>query len=86
MGLINRAVPAAELDAVAYGFAERLAAGSQAAIRGTKRAINLLLHQGLRPLVDAQLGIETLTFLGADHRDGVQAALEKRAPEFGKTA
>lgn len=86
MGLINRAVPAAELDAVAYGFAERLAAGSQPAIRGTKRAINLLLQGGLRPLLDAQLGIETLTFLDRDHRAGVEAALEKRAPEFGRAA
>jgi enoyl-CoA hydratase len=85
MGLINRAVPAAELDAVAYGFAGRLAGGSQAAIRGTKRAINLLLQPGLRALVDAQLGIETLTFLGPDHREGVQAALEKRAPDFTVT-
>lgn len=82
MGLINRAVPAEELDAAAFGFAERLLKGSQPAIRGTKRAINLLLQQGLRPLVDAQLGLETLTFLGADHRTGVQALTERREPDF----
>lgn len=82
MGLINRAVPAAELDATSFGFAERMINGSQAAIRSTKRAINLLMQQGLRPLVDAQLGLETLTFLGADHRAGVQAMLDRKEPDF----
>ncbi|MGE5510770.1 MAG: enoyl-CoA hydratase-related protein [Bacteroidota bacterium] len=81
IGLINHALPADQLDARVYGLAERLATGSQQAIRGTKRAINMWMGN-VSAVVDAHLGLETLTYQGRDHRIGVDAFLEKKQPQF----
>jgi enoyl-CoA hydratase len=61
--------------------AERLAAGSQLAIRYTKRALNNWLRQA-GPIFDHSLALEMLTFSHADVREGVRAIRDKRAPRF----
>jgi enoyl-CoA hydratase len=81
IGLISDVVPADQLDARVYDLADRLAAGSQQAIRGTKRAVNMWMNN-VSAIIDAHLGLETLTYQGRDHRAGVEAFLEKRKPQF----
>lgn len=82
LGLINHAVPAAELDAAVYAMARRLAEGPRDAIRGTKVSVNIALKQLAHTILDTSIAAEALTMLGADHVEAMDAFVEKRAPVF----
>ena len=85
IGLINRCLPAEELDAVVDDYCERLLQGAQQAIRFTKIVLNQELKRVTHAVLDAGLAYEALTIRSADHREAVRAMQEKRAPEFGKS-
>ncbi|MDF8334903.1 enoyl-CoA hydratase/isomerase family protein [Novosphingobium cyanobacteriorum] len=82
LGLINQAVPMADLDDIAYGMAERLAKGATVAINLTKQAINLPLRRQFEGMVDASVFFEAISAMSDDHREAVMAFLEKRPPQF----
>jgi enoyl-CoA hydratase len=82
IGLITEACTAEALDARVNVIAEELAGGAAVAIRGTKRALNLVLRQQLEAAIDAHLGLETMSYLSEDHREAVTAFVEKRSPVF----
>jgi enoyl-CoA hydratase/carnithine racemase len=73
MGLVNRALPAAELLPQAYALAERLAAGSAPAIRGTKASVNRLLKSAVELVLDYSLEREQACFTTPEHQAAVQA-------------
>jgi enoyl-CoA hydratase len=81
-GLINRAVPADDLQTEALAVAERLAAGAPLAVRYTKLAVNQLLKQAMSTAFDYSTALELVTFVSADHKEALQAMTEKRAPKF----
>jgi enoyl-CoA hydratase len=81
IGLVSLCVPEEELDERALAVARRLAAGSQAAIRHTKLALNNWLRTA-GPAFDASLALEFLDMTGADVHEGVAAVREKRPPKF----
>ena len=82
LGVVNRVVPAAELAQETAKLAERLAKGATQAIARTK----LLLNQSLDSSLESQLQAEGIGFgacaATADMVEGVNAFLEKRAPDF----
>jgi enoyl-CoA hydratase len=82
VGLVNKVVPAAELDAEAMAFAVRLAAGAPLAVRYTKIAVNKLVKDALNVAFDTSTALELLTFLSDDHQEALRAMRERRAPEF----
>jgi enoyl-CoA hydratase len=82
IGLASESCPAGELDARVHAIAHRLAGGATAAIRLTKKAVNMDLRQRLDSLLEAHLGYETMSHLTADHREALDAFLNKRAPVF----
>jgi len=82
IGLINRAVPAEDLDRTVDELAQRLASGAGRAIQGTKLAINIRLKQVVHSILDASLAHEALSNLSQDHQEAVNAFREKRAPRF----
>ena len=82
IGLVNRVVPAAALDAEAMAFAERLAAGAPLALRYTKLAINKLVKDALNIAFDTSTALELVTFQSEDHQEALAAIHEKRAPVF----
>ncbi len=82
IGLVNRVVPAAELDAVAMAFAVRLAAGAPLAVQFTKQAVNKLVKDALNTAFDTSMALEMLTFRSEDHREALDALREKRPPSF----
>ena len=82
MGLINRALPAAELDAAVDEMAQRLANGASRAIQWTKLSINTTLRQVAQQVMDASLAYEALSNQTKDHQEAVNAFREKRAPRF----
>lgn len=84
IGLINRAVPASQLDAEADACCQMLLSGAQAAIRATKRLTNIELRRIATAVMDAGIALEQLSVRSADHREGLAALRERRAPRFGK--
>ena len=82
IGLINKVVPAADLQAEALAFAQRLAAGAPLAVRYTKLAINKLVKDALNIAFDTSTALELLTFHSDDHLEALAAIREKRAPKF----
>lgn len=82
MGLINHAVPAAELDARVDAFADRLAGGALQAIRTTKLSVNIGLKQLAQSIMDASIGYEGLSNRSRDHQEAVQAFPRKLPPAF----
>ena len=81
IGLVSLCVPRAELMDKAMAVANKLAAGSQQAIRLTKRSLNGWMNVA-RPIFESSLAMEMLCFLGEDAKEGVAAVKEKRAPNF----
>jgi enoyl-CoA hydratase len=81
LGLVSLCVPEEELEARALEIAERLAAGSQPAIRHTKLALNNWLRAA-GPAFDASLALEFLDMSGPDVPEGVAAIRERRKPGF----
>jgi len=82
LGLINRVVPAAELDAATAALAERIAAGPTNAYGATKR----LLNRSLANTLEAQLQAEAESFAACaateDFKEGIRAFVEKRQARF----
>jgi enoyl-CoA hydratase len=81
IGLVSLCVPADRVLPQALEVAQKLATGSQPAIRWTKRALNNWLRQA-GPIFDQSLALEMLTFFGPDVREGARAIREKRAPRY----
>lgn len=82
IGLINHAVPMEELDEKVFAMADRLAAGPREALYATKRALALQRNRMVKDLLEAHLGLETLTHLHASHREAALAFRDKREPNF----
>lgn len=81
IGLVSLAVDDEQLLPKAYELADRLALGSQSAIRWTKYALNNWLRQA-GPTFDASLALEFMGFAGPDVREGVASLRERRPPRF----
>ena len=81
IGLVSLCVPQDQLLPKAYEVADRLAAGSQTAIRWTKYALNNWLRQA-GPSFDASLALEFMGFAGPDVREGVASLRERRTPKL----
>lgn len=84
MGLINHCVPDEELDVVVDAFCQRMLNGAQGAIRATKILLNMELKRIVHSMMDAGLAYEARSVRSADHREAVQAMIEKRKPVFGQ--
>jgi enoyl-CoA hydratase len=84
IGLVNFALPANALDGEVDAFADRLARGAQAAIRGTKVTVNLALKALVQTGLDAGMALEALSAGTSDHREAIAAFRERRSPQFGE--
>jgi len=81
IGLVSLAVDDDQLLPKAYEIADRLAAGSQSAIRWTKYSLNNWLRQA-GPSFDTSLALEFMGFGGPDVKEGIASLRERRQPNF----
>jgi enoyl-CoA hydratase/carnithine racemase len=82
IGLLNRLVDDAELDAAVAALAERIAGQPPIAVRGTKRAVDRAAQQSLgEGLREAAIG-QAECIRSADFLEAVTANLEKRTPTY----
>jgi enoyl-CoA hydratase len=81
MGMVSLCLPPEEVLPKAMDIADKLAAGSQQAIRGTKSTLNGWMQMAA-PIFDNSLRMEMLCFLGEDAAEGIAAVKEKRPAVF----
>ena len=81
-GLVNRVVPAEELESATRELALRLAKSPTKAIGLAKRAINRALTMDLDQVLDYEVYGQETAGASDDHKEGIAAFLEKRAPNF----
>jgi 2-(1,2-epoxy-1,2-dihydrophenyl)acetyl-CoA isomerase len=82
IGLVNRAVPAAQLADAARAWAAELAALPTVAVGYMKRNLNAGLRGSLAEVLDAEALHMIRTFETEDHKGAAVAFVEKRAPSF----
>jgi 2-(1,2-epoxy-1,2-dihydrophenyl)acetyl-CoA isomerase len=82
IGIVNRVVPAADLERETRALASKIAGGPPRALAAAK----VLLDRGVNLDLDTCLAWEAISqglmMETADHREGLAAFFEKRAPRF----
>ncbi|MFB9517807.1 enoyl-CoA hydratase/isomerase family protein [Streptomyces purpureus] len=82
MGLVNRVVPAGELEKTARAWAERLAQGPTRALALTKQLVNASLDTDRATAFAAEaMAVET-TMTTRDANEGVASFVERRTPDY----
>lgn len=83
MGLVNRVVPAAELDAAVNEWTDKLGQRSPTALALAKRSFNAD-SDNIRGISNLALHAVKMFYDTAESKEGVAAFNEKRAPDFHK--
>ncbi|PWH17953.1 MAG: 2-(1,2-epoxy-1,2-dihydrophenyl)acetyl-CoA isomerase [Anaerolineae bacterium] len=81
-GLVNRVVPLDTLMMETQQLAAQLAAGPSGALGLSKRLFNRAVLPALEEILDYEAHLQEIAGRSAEHREGVAAFLEKRAPKF----
>ena len=81
-GLVNKVVPASELEKTTTELALKFAKAPTKAIGLIKRTLNKALSSDLDTLLEYEATVQEIASLTADHKEGTQAFLEKRPPQF----
>jgi 2-(1,2-epoxy-1,2-dihydrophenyl)acetyl-CoA isomerase len=82
MGLVNRVVAVAELDALAEDWGRRLAAGPTLALGLSKRLLDASSSVTLEQALEDEARCQHITYTSEDVREGIAAFLERREPRF----
>jgi len=80
LGLVNRAVPATELDRAVTALAQRIAAKSRRTVAIGKEAFYRQIDMELSAAYDYASQVMAYNMLAADAEEGIDAFLGKRAP------
>jgi enoyl-CoA hydratase/carnithine racemase len=81
-GLLNRLVPADQLDESVQEWARRLADGPTLALSMTKRMLNNEWNMDLLSAIESEAQAQALLMMGEDHRIFYEAFKEKTTPKF----
>jgi enoyl-CoA hydratase/carnithine racemase len=82
MGLVNRVVPDAELEAFVGNYADTIAGNAPLTIKAVKAVVSeMLKDESKRDLGRAQAAVEAC-FMSRDYEEGRKAFMEKRKPVF----
>lgn len=82
IGLVNRVLPHAELEAFALSWAERLAAAAPIALSLSKRMLNDSFAASLPAALEAEARAQAINAASEDMREAFEAFREKREPHF----
>jgi len=82
LGMINRVVPEDQLMSTAKEIAKKIATKSPAALKLAKQAINYGMQTSLETGLKYEYELYSLSLGLEDKAEGVNAFLEKRAPNF----
>ncbi|WP_189845923.1 enoyl-CoA hydratase/isomerase family protein [Streptomyces rubiginosohelvolus] len=82
LGLVNRTVPAGELEALAKEWAGRLAAGPTRALALTKQLVNSSLDGDRATAFAAEAAAQEINMTTRDANEGVTSFVERRPPTY----
>src|SRR5881397_1460114 len=82
IGLVNKVVPAGELEKTAREWGERLAQGPTFALGLSKRLLNRSLQSDLDTCLAEEAFSQALVAQSEDMREGIRSFMEKRPPTF----
>ena len=82
LGLVNRVVPAGELDDAVDEWAARLAAGPPLALSLTKRLLDDAAGMSLPEALEREGAAQALNIMSEDGKEAIRAFLERREPDF----
>jgi enoyl-CoA hydratase/carnithine racemase len=82
LGLINRVVPAADLDAFVDQWAATLAAGPPLALSMTKTLLQASGHSSMEEAVENEARCQAVNFASEDTNEALAAFTEKREPTY----
>ncbi len=83
MGLVNKVVPLEELELASIAWCERMLSHSPLALRMVKASLNAA-DDGLAGIQQLAGDATLLYYMSEEAREGKQAYLEKRRPEFDR--
>lgn len=82
LGIVNRVVPAGDIDAFVDDWARRLAAGPPLALSMTKKLLNQSYSATVEQALENEAQAQTVNFNTADAAEAMAAFAEKRDPAF----
>lgn len=82
LGLVNRVVPAEQLDDVVAGWARQLTEGPPLALSMTKSMLNQSFTVTFEQAIDEEGRCQAVNLSSADAAEALAAFLEKRTPRF----
>jgi enoyl-CoA hydratase/carnithine racemase len=82
IGLVNRVVPAADLDAFVDQWAATLAAGPPLALSMTKTLLQASGHSSMEEAVENEARCQAVNFASEDTNEALAAFTEKREPTY----
>ncbi len=82
LGLVNRVVPAADLEKTAREWAERLAQGPTRALAMTKQLVNASLDVDRATAFAAEATAQEINMTTRDANEGVASFVERRSPSY----
>ncbi len=82
VGIVNRVVPADDLDKVVDEIAHRIAAQAPLQLSISKRLLNQSMSVSMADALEFEDVAQTMNFGSRDTAEAMQAFIEKRAPEF----
>ncbi|MEM9897401.1 MAG: enoyl-CoA hydratase-related protein [Bacteroidota bacterium] len=82
MGMLNEVVPTEELDAHVNTLAEKYAQSAPRAIGLMKRMLNRSFESSLNDMLEVERQSQEIAGRTEDYKEGVNAFVEKRKPEF----
>ena len=82
LGLINKAVPADQLEQTVNELANQFASAPTKAIGLIKKMLNKSATSSLEQMLDYEAYCQEIAGQTSDYKEGVKAFLEKRKPDF----
>lgn len=82
LGIVNKVVPAAQLEAEVKALAQKIAQGPPVAIRAVKKTIFGSEKKRLSEALEQEVQEQIRCYLSEDCNEGIRAFFEKRPPRF----
>lgn len=82
LGIVNRVLPAADVEKLVDEWSTRLAGGPPIALAMTKKMLNRAFEQSFEQALDDEARSQTVNFGTKDTIEAITAFLQKRDPQF----
>lgn len=82
LGLVQQVYPTEEFEERCEAFVEDIATGPTKAIGLMKRLLNRAGEKSLEQALEDEFAAQKIALASRDHREGIEAFLERRDPEF----